>query len=79
MHVVAGGGRVFLVGVGDDDVPSEHSRQQALARALAVRRGLIERGADPARILVTGLSDEEADGLIGSEDTGPRVQCAVVR
>ena len=79
LQVVAGGGRVLLVGVGDDGVPPEHSRQQALARALAVRRGLIERGANPERILVTGLAAGEAAGLTGREVTGPRVECAVVR
>lgn len=79
LQVVTGGGRVMLVGVGDDDVPLEHSRQQALARALAVRRELIERGADPEMILVTGLADGEVDGLTGRGDTGPRVECAEVR
>jgi hypothetical protein len=79
LEVVAGGRRVLLLGVGDENVPPEHGRQQALARALAVRRALVERGGDPARILVSGMSAGEAEGLTGRDTTGPRVECAVVR
>ncbi len=77
-HVLAGGERVFLVGVGDADVPAEHGRQQALARALTVRRWLVERGAPSDLILVSGLAAVEAEGVIGG-GSGPRVECAVVR
>ncbi len=76
--VLAGGERVFLIGVGDADVPAEHGRQQALARALAVRRWLVERGAPSDLILVSGLAAVEAEGVIGG-GSGPRVECAVVR
>jgi hypothetical protein len=76
---MAGGARVFLVGVGDVEVPSEHGRQQALARALTVRRRLIGRGASPDQILVSGLAATEAEGLAGLDAPGPRVACAVIR
>lgn len=79
LGVLSVGRRVLLLGVGDDDVPAEHGRQQALARALAVRRVLIERGGDPSGILLTGMSAGEALGLTGRDPTGPRVECAVVR
>lgn len=77
--VLADGGRLLLVGVGDAEVPSEHGRQQALARALVVRRELVRRGAEAAHIRVTGLAAEEAVGLTGRIETGPRVECAVLR
>jgi hypothetical protein len=76
---VGGGSRLLLVGVGDGDVPVEHSRQQGLARALAVRRVLVDQGADGAMVSVTGFADGEAAGLTGREEKGPRVECALVR
>lgn len=78
-EVVAGGGRVWLVGVGDAGVPAEHARQQGMARALALRSVLIQGGAPTDRILVTGVPPEDAAGLTGREGAGPRVECAVVR
>jgi hypothetical protein len=75
---VGGGSQLVLVGVGDGDVPVEHSRQQGLARAVAVRRMLIDQGADGAMVSVTGFADGEAVGLTGRDDKGPRVECAVV-
>ena len=77
--VLSGGGRVWLVGVGDDRIASEHGRQQGLARALATRSVLVRSGAPADRILVTGVAAEEAAGLTGQEGNGPRVEAAVVR
>lgn len=77
-RVLVGGERVFLVGVGDADVPAEHGRQQALARALTIRRWLIERGAPSDLILISGLASVEAEGVIGG-GSGPRVECAAFR
>jgi outer membrane protein OmpA-like peptidoglycan-associated protein len=79
LGVLAGGRRVFLLGVGDEDVPPEHGRQQALARALSVRRALIEQGAEATMILITGLAAGEATGLTRGDVAGPRVECAVIR
>ncbi len=76
---LAGGRRMVLVGVGDADVPDEYGRQQALARALEVRRFMVERGADPARIHITGFSAEEMAGLNRSDHSGPRVELVVVQ
>jgi outer membrane protein OmpA-like peptidoglycan-associated protein len=74
-----GAGRLLLVGVGDGEVPDEHSRQLGLARALAVRRALLDRGMDPARIHVTGLAASDAGGLTWGGVAGPRVECLVIR
>ncbi len=71
--------RWLVIGVGDDEVPAEHGRQQGLARALTVRRALMEFGVDPHAILVAGLAAHEAAGVTGREDSGPRVEWALVR
>lgn len=71
---LVGGRRMVLVGVGDADVPDDYGRQQAQARALEVRRFMVERGADPARIHITGFSAEEMVGLHRSDHSGPRVK-----
>jgi hypothetical protein len=77
--VLAGGRRIVLVGVGDAGVPDEYGRQQALARALEVRRFMVERGADPERIHITGFSAEEMAGLNRSGHYGPRVELVVAQ
>ena len=77
--VLAGGRRIVVVGVGDAEVPDEYGRQQALARALEVRRFMVERGADPERIHITGFSAEEMAGLTRSGHSGPRVELVVVQ
>lgn len=79
VEVLAEGRRVWLVGVGDDGVPREHGRQQALARALVVRSELARRGAMATQVLVTGVSAEESAGLTAGGTVGPRVECAVIR
>jgi hypothetical protein len=79
-RLVAQGRRLLLIGVGDDQVPAEHGRQQGLARAVTVRRALVGGGGDPSLVQATGLAADERAGLdaVGS-GTGPRVECVVVR
>jgi|GEM_PF-2551839 len=76
---LAAGRRILVIGVGDAEVPAEHGRQQALARALAVRRALLDWGPDPSLVQVTGFAADEMAGIPGSGGTGPRVEFAVIR
>jgi len=71
--------RVLLVGVGDETEPMEHGRQQAVARAVAVRRVLVRRGVSPSLVWVTGVAAAEAELVAVGDEGGPRVEVAVVR